>query len=323
MSLMKYFKLISVITIVITASLWFSYERKKFKSIHDELTSVRESITSRNLEEKSHLNANLVPMREPQTKAFVKSIDTLLVSKERLWTAPPNWQPPRLTRADRIAHAGGGYNGISYTNSLEALEANKNDFNLFEIDLAFTSDEKLVCSHDWDHYPKQIFGFDIGKVPSYEDFTILAQQNKRFTNCTLESLIKWLDDNPHASVVTDVKKQNIKALEYIAKNFSNHTFRFIPQIYNLQEYQPVLEMGFEKIILTIYGWQAPEAEIVAQVKGKKLFAITVPDYRAPYIGKPLKDIGYRVYTHTVNTKETKDLMRWFGVDEIYTDFYKD
>ncbi len=325
----KQLKSISLITIVVVSFFWFNYERKTLKAIRSDLYSLQsniDSLISKQIKQQdadssqiNHINT-LVKMSRQE---IIKDIDRLLVSKERLWTAPPNWQSPKLERSDRIAHAGGGYKGISYTNSLEALESNKNDFNLFEIDLAFTSDGKLVCSHDWDHYPKQIFGFDIGRIPTYKEFEILTKQNTRFTNCTLDSLIEWLDKNQHASIVTDIKADNIRALAYLAQKFPSHTSRFIPQIYHMREYQPVLDLGFERIILTIYGWQSPEVEIIEAVKGKNLFAITVPDYRAPYIGKRLKDIGQRVYTHTINTKETKDLMRWFGVDEIYTDFYKD
>ena len=50
----------------------------------------------------------------------------------------------------RIAHAGGQFNGATYTNSLEALDQNyEAGFRAFEIDLSFTSDGELVCLHDW------------------------------------------------------------------------------------------------------------------------------------------------------------------------------
>ena len=50
----------------------------------------------------------------------------------------------------RIAHAGGQFNGATYTNSLEALDRNYGaGFRAFEIDLSFTSDGELVCLHDW------------------------------------------------------------------------------------------------------------------------------------------------------------------------------
>ena len=49
-----------------------------------------------------------------------------------------------------IAHAAGGINGETYTNSLEALEKSVNNgYRLIELDLLVTSDNKLLAYHDW------------------------------------------------------------------------------------------------------------------------------------------------------------------------------
>lgn len=49
-----------------------------------------------------------------------------------------------------IAHSGGGIEGKVYTNSKEAMElAYSNGTRMFDIDLRFTSDEKLVLRHSW------------------------------------------------------------------------------------------------------------------------------------------------------------------------------
>lgn len=47
------------------------------------------------------------------------------------------------TLITKIAHAGGGFNGETYTESLDALNFNKNRYSLFEIDFSFTSDNEL------------------------------------------------------------------------------------------------------------------------------------------------------------------------------------
>ena len=36
-----------------------------------------------------------------------------------------------------IAHAGGGYKNLTYTNSIDTLEFNKNNYDLFELDFFF------------------------------------------------------------------------------------------------------------------------------------------------------------------------------------------
>lgn len=44
---------------------------------------------------------------------------------------------------------------MTYTNSIDALNENAALYDLFEIDLAFTSDWELVCIHDWDQSAKE------------------------------------------------------------------------------------------------------------------------------------------------------------------------
>ena len=49
-----------------------------------------------------------------------------------------------------IAHAGGGIDGKTYTNSLEALNNSiNNSFKLIELDLLVTDDNKIVAQHDF------------------------------------------------------------------------------------------------------------------------------------------------------------------------------
>ena len=46
-----------------------------------------------------------------------------------------------------IAHAGGGFESQTYTNSIDALEANKKKFLLFELDFFVTEDNKVAVSY--------------------------------------------------------------------------------------------------------------------------------------------------------------------------------
>ena len=309
---MKSRQYILPLIILVCVILAFSYERNKLKAIRSEIAQLPLQFETALLQQNDQIQSVLGRLRQD----FVDDLKVVLATRDRQWMLPSE---PQLSRAHRVAHAGGAYNGLTYTNSLEALEANKNDFQFFEIDLALTSDEEVVCSHDWDHYPKQIFGVELNATPSLAEFTKLVADNSKFTNCTLDTLVDWLNQNPGATIITDSKERNLEVLAHIATRYPALISRFIPQIYNMREYQPTLELGYSSVILTIYKWSAPEVEIVERVRGKKLFAVTVPFFRAPYIGKRLKEAGHRVYAHTINTAETLSMMRWFGVDEIYTD----
>ncbi len=52
-----------------------------------------------------------------------------------------------------IAHAGGGINGLKYTNSLEAMEQSiEHGFKMIELDLLISSDRRIVAVHDWNRF---------------------------------------------------------------------------------------------------------------------------------------------------------------------------
>ncbi|MCK4824891.1 sulfatase-like hydrolase/transferase, partial [bacterium] len=77
----------------------------------------------------------------------------------------PNFQPLR------VAHAGGGIRGKTYTNSLDALDQNiENGFLYFELDFSFTKDGRLVCIHDWKKSFRRSFGFWTKEKPTVEAF---------------------------------------------------------------------------------------------------------------------------------------------------------
>ena len=64
--------------------------------------------------------------------------------------------------------------------------------------------------------------------------------------------MQWFADHPQAFLVTDVKERNLDALEHIGSNYPQFLTRIIPQIYQPSEYTIVRELGFEKIIWTLY-----------------------------------------------------------------------
>ncbi len=227
-------------------------------------------------------------------------------------------------QALRIAHAGGGLGTSKYTNSYEALDTNiKNGFKYFELDFVFTSDDRLVCLHDWQKNFRKIFGFEIEHRLSLERFEHLARENEKFTNCTLEGLADWMRNNPSAIIVTDVKEYNIKALERIREVLPDFQRRVIPQIYNPKNYAAVKQMGFEQIIWTLYRYSGSNYTVIEWVgKWDGAFAVTMPKTRArsPLPGA-LNTRGIATYVHTVNkVREMEQFIDDFGITEIYTDF---
>jgi len=120
--------------------------------------------------------------------------------------------------------------GKTYTNSLDALTHNINHgYELFEIDFSWTADRHLVCIHDWEVGFKRSFGVEAKEMPTLTVFQQLVHDKSDFNKCTLDSLINFLDENPLASVVTDVKKDNIRALSVISTKFPFFYHWIIPK----------------------------------------------------------------------------------------------
>ena len=213
----------------------------------------------------------------------------------------------------RVAHSGGGFGNKTYTNSIDALEANKKKFLLFELDFFVTEDNKVVCEHDNNE-----------NLKSFEKFEKYINENELYKQCTYISLKKWLKDNPEKIIVTDFKNRNIDGLTFLSKNFKDYKIRFIPQIYHPNEYQKVKKLGFKNIIWTLYKYGNSNETVILFANKMKLFAVTMSPPRARSgLAISLKEKNIKTYVHTINSmREYYKYYKIYEVDQIYTDWIK-
>jgi len=224
-------------------------------------------------------------------------------------------------KIQRVAHAGGGYNKETYTNSIEALNYNADKYYLFEIDFSFTKDNKLVCLHDWKDGFTRSYGYKINEPLSLSDFEQINDKNLKYTKCTLENLITWLTKNKNAKIITDIKTSNIKGLEFIANKYTKYLNRFIPQIYHQWEYYQAKLFGYNEIIWTLYRTSKSNDLIIRDVNKMELYAVTMPKNRAKTgLGLRLKEKNVNTYVHTINLIDEVEKYKKLGIDEIYTDW---
>ena len=224
----------------------------------------------------------------------------------------------------RIAHAGGGINETTYTNSYEALNHNyKKGFRYFEIDFVFTKDNQLVCLHDWGKNFEQSFGFETESKVTFLEFEKLVDNSQIYTNCTLLGLGEWMKEHPNSFLITDVKGKKIDALEQIANVIPDARKRVIPQMYQPENFNYIKSLGFENVIWTLYRYSGDKGEVLTWVdKLTGSFAITMPKSRLKSgLAKALKKKNIPSYVHTVNkASEFERYKKKFGITEIYTDF---
>jgi len=165
-----------------------------------------------------------------------------------------------------IAHAGGGLPDAIYTNRLDAMElAAKHGFKLIELDF-WRTDKGIALGHD----------------PTALSPTTFAE------------LLEFLRRHPEILVVTDFKTDNVHGLRRIAELAGPLRSRFIPQLYDLSEYQPVMAMGFPPPILTAY--RKLNITWIFEANKTPLRAVTMP-YNQRFLAGLSE---HPVYLNTVN-----------------------
>jgi len=221
-----------------------------------------------------------------------------------------------------IAHAGGGINNQTYTNSLEALNLNyEKGYRFFELDFSWTSDGELVAIHDWDNSFQQRFYLSGNiEIPTKAQFLKLKTKTG-LTQLSLQEILKWAGEKGDAFIVTDIKDDNIKALRKIRWDFIKYKKFIIPQVYNYHEYDEAAKLEYSNIILTLYRMKIEPFEVLRFSKHNSPFAITM-HWKVAQSGLAyyLFRNNTRVYAHTVNDIDLFSSLRKIGVFGIYTDF---
>ena len=231
------------------------------------------------------------------------------------------YAPAPEDRADPlppIAHAGGALDGMTYTNSHAALDANARRYDLFEIDLIETTDGAWVCLHDWDVHAPALLGTD------GERLTLAAFEARAAASdtqpCTLGSLAAWMRANPHARLVTDVKGDNLAALAALAREHADLVARTFPEVFTPGEAAAARALGFERLIWSLYRHDGGDDDVLARLNEVRPTAIAMPVIRARKgLGAKLRARGVPVYVHTVNDEDAVAWHRARGVGGIYTD----
>ncbi|OMC98127.1 phosphatidylinositol-specific phospholipase C/glycerophosphodiester phosphodiesterase family protein, partial [Paenibacillus odorifer] len=229
-------------------------------------------------------------------------------------------QPASGFEAHRIvAHAMGGINGYTYTNAWEAFVANyERGTRVFEVDFLLSKDDQLVARHEWTGNMSKLLGqLEVlpankqGVALDYEEFMDSPILNI-YSPLDIEKVLDLMQNYPDAYIVTDTKEIQPELIE---KQFTLLTEaaqrrdpalleRIVPQIYN----QPMLDeinkvYSFPEVLYTLYQSKDTDEQVIEFVK-KTGVDITMPVSRATKsFVKQLKNIGARVYVHTVDEED--------------------
>ena len=231
---------------------------------------------------------------------------------------------PKLPKA--IAHAFGGIEGATYTNSIEAFEHNfKKGCRYFEVDFSLTADQQVVAMHD---------GFEkhLGLEDnfSHQQFKQVKFDSK-WTPVDAAGLAKLMLDKLDWYLVTDIKPDTTGGQSFQLQQICNELAkvgidcrkRVIPQVYDDQEdFTSVANLGFNEIILTLYRVRLTDSEVFDFAKNNpKIVAVTMSTNRwNKTLANSLSKIGVLSYVHTVNDPQKISELLSQGVHGVYTDF---
>jgi len=158
-----------------------------------------------------------------------------------------------------IAHAGGAIDGINYTNSLEALDLSySKGCRLFELDLVFTTDGKIVAKHD----PPNM---------TEEEFMSQRIENK-YTPLNMEAINNWFLNHTDAILVTD--KINDPERIYNEFPFRN---RIIMELFSWEAVDKAIKLGIKPLVSENLIFDTPKIEQV--LENKKIEYIGMSHHR--------------------------------------------
>jgi hypothetical protein len=145
-----------------------------------------------------------------------------------------------------IAHAGGAYNGYTYTNSLEALKyfSLRKGYKLFELDLIKTRDNKIVAAHDW-YYWQTITGYT-GSIPPLLSEFKRTKIHGSLTPLSMSDIVSWFRKHFEAILVTD----KITDYEQLVKEFP-FPDRLMVEVFSIEDYVRAYNAGIKYPLLSL------------------------------------------------------------------------
>lgn len=255
-----------------------------------------------------------------------------------------------------VMHGCGRFCGFQLSNTKDALlfhyERGK---RMFEIDFCRTSDDEYIGLHGWKHLNGQFYRQSpYGK--NYEGLPLSLQQ---FRDIGFDYVMEPLDLNllqelvteyPDLAIITDIKMDNLPFLRHLVRKFPALVPNVIPQVYSREEYTRVKELGFARIIYTLYRSTDTPQDVFAFIEAEQPYAITIPweylRHKAwrQLLNRPAAKSATgtngttgtagitgaksaaeaapqptKIFVHTVNSLLQSEFLLRLGVDGIYTD----
>lgn len=226
-----------------------------------------------------------------------------------------------------IAHALGGIDGFTYTNSREALELSyEKGHRVFEADMQMI-DGDVVLLHDLES-TMEACGFENADFSS-EEF-LNSRIFDAYTPMRLADVLGFMAEHPDAYLLTDTKYDTQPYRSYIISAIVAEIMEYDPslldrvivQIYNEPMLKSIMDIyPFKSVIYTLYMTPDDNERVRAFCAQSGIKAVTMSQGRCTedFVAS-LEAIGIFSLVHTINDLRQAGQYIDIGVSGIYTDF---
>lgn len=225
-----------------------------------------------------------------------------------------------------VYHAGGGIDGLDYTNSKEALARTLADGCFYiEIDFSYTSDQELVCMHAWDEEWDES-GSD--EIPTLAQFSAGKIYGK-YTPMTAAELVDFMRDDPKLHIIVDTKEPDfpgvIEHLRNLADGDPSVMDRFIIQLYDSgmkAKVQDIYPFPDENILFTAYMFGTNRTGSILKLCYNENISVVTTKYDSwdDETVRFFQSKGIIIFEHTVNRPDFANRALDRGIHGLYTDF---
>lgn len=239
-----------------------------------------------------------------------------------------------------VSHASGSIEGMPYSNSLEALNANYAlNRRVFEVDVILTADKQWALTHDWESwaimthqnlddrpFPTKIYDYFASEpMPPTSQVFINAKINHQYTPLLLTTLLDWMNTHPDTIVVLD-SKNNSSALAQQIQAYPALKSRIIFEAFSesdlitLKKHVPT-----SNIIFATYKTEMSDDALLALLKKQSVTALLLPLKQAlrslSYLRAHLGNLPIYVHGHPkdINSFELRHQLQQLGASGFFLD----
>ena len=239
-----------------------------------------------------------------------------------------NAEPYGWTEHNLIAHAAGGIDKKSYTNSIEAFNHNyEKGHRLFEIDISITSDDKLVARHGWEDDLGQ--NLNNNKQPlSYKEYMKTTYHNK-YHPMDFDDVLNLLEKHDDIYIILDGKVESPKDVEILYEKIGEATKnlkpkykeRLIPQMFYKADLEVIRDKGFHDIVYVVGREEFNPESLAKYCEDNDIGVVSLSRSRtSKKLVEKLSEKEIVTYMYTLNDQKEMNKYLDMGVHGFFTDF---